>query len=167
MNQLFNKITILICILAFSCGQKQDSDYSSEGYLFQITPTDSITIDNILATLFLFQNANNESLFFRDAGASKIFVFDKGGNPVTEWSKSGDVPGAFSMVADNLVLTSKGNIVVSDNLNGVRLFSLDGDLLLDAKPFQYQSGISADVKIFRKTQVIENRNMNTCCIIWI
>lgn len=154
MNKDFNKIITLICLFAFSCSQKEDSDYSSEEYPFQIIPTDSITVDNILATLFLFQNANGEHLFFRDAGASKIFVIDKSGNPVYQWSKSGDVPGAFSMIADNLVLTSKGDIVVSDNLNGVKVFSLDGTLLLGTKPFQYQSGIFGDIKLFRKTQVI-------------
>lgn len=154
MNQIFNKTITILCFLVFSCGQKEDSGYPSKKYTFQIIPEDSVTVENILATLFLFQNVNEEHLFFRDAGASKIFIFDRSANLLNEWSKSGDVPGAFSMIADNLVLTSKGDIVVSDNLNGIKVFSLDGALLLDAKPFQYQTGISADVKIFRKTQVI-------------
>ncbi|WP_373523131.1 hypothetical protein [Aquiflexum sp.] len=154
MNENVIKIITLICFLAFSCGQKSDTDNIVEEYPFQIIPTDSITVNNILATLFLFQNVNEEHIFFRDAGASKIFIFERSGNLLNEWSKSGDVPGAFSMIADNLVFTSKGDIVVSDNLNGIKEFSLDGTLLLDAKPFQYQSGISADVKLFRKTQVI-------------
>ncbi|WP_228780100.1 hypothetical protein [Aquiflexum lacus] len=150
----FNKIIAVLFLFAFSCSQKEDSDYSTEKYPFQIIPTDSITVDNILAALFLFQNVNKEHIFFRDAGASKIFVFDRSGNLVNDWTKSGDVPGAFSMIADNLVLTSKGDIVVSDNLNGVKVFSLDGTLLLDGKPFQYQTGIYGDVKLFRKSQVI-------------
>jgi hypothetical protein len=155
MNHNFHIIISLTCLLALSCSQKIETDNFTAAYSFQIIPTDSISIDGILANLFLFQYANHEHLIFRDAGSSKVFVFDRNGNSLNEWSKTGDVPGAFSMIADNLVLDSKGDIIVSDNLNGLKVFGVDGTLIMDAKPFQYQSGISADVKLFRKTQVIK------------
>ena len=48
----------------------------------------------------------------------------------------------------------KGNIVLSDNMAGVRVFSLDGNLILQNRTFQPQTGFHLMVDLFRKNQVI-------------
>lgn len=142
--------------LLFSCG-KNPVDTPAEGpkALIEILPVDSVRVENILASLFLFQNATEDYLFFRDAGASKVYVFDRNGDLAFEWAKSGDVPGAFSMVADNLSLTPEGNIVVTDKVHGVMLFSPDGELLSQERLYQYQTSFHGFINIFRKNQVIQ------------
>lgn len=148
-------LPLLLGLILNACNsnQKESSTLANDGY--EIVATDSITVNNILASLFLFQNANEDHLFFRDAAASKVYVFDWQGNALHEWTKEGDVPGAFSMIADNLSLTTEGNIVVADKLFGLRVFSPNGDLVIQDRVYQPQMSIHAGVDIFRKNQVIQ------------
>lgn len=148
-------LPLLLGLILNACNSKQEASGASTDAGFEIVPTDSITVNNILASLFLFQNANEEHIFFRDAAASKIYVFDRKGQPIQEWAKEGDVPGAFSMIADNLSLTTEGNIVVADKLFGLRVFSPNGDLVIQDRVYQPQMSIHAGVDIFRKNQVIQ------------
>ncbi|EKB47313.1 hypothetical protein [Cecembia lonarensis] len=149
----FFSLLIVLILKGCTSNQKESSTLANDGY--EIVATDSITVNNILASLFLFQNANEDHLFFRDAAASKIYVFDRKGQPLHEWTKEGDVPGAFSMIADNLSLTNEGDIVVADKLFGLRVFSPNGDLVIQDRVYQPQMSIHAGVDIFRKNQVIQ------------
>ena len=148
-------LPLLLGLFLNACNSKQEESGTSADAGYEIIATDSITVNNILASLFLFQNANEDHIFFRDAAASKIYVFDRQGNPIHEWAKEGDVPGAFSMIADNLSLTPEGNLVVMDKLFGIRVFSPAGELLFQDRVFQPQTSIHAGVDIFRKNQVIQ------------
>ncbi|MFC0261499.1 hypothetical protein [Fontibacter flavus] len=149
----FFSLLIVLILKGCTSNQKESSTLANDGY--EIIATDSITVNNILASLFLFQNANENHLFFRDAAASKVYVFDQKGNPLHEWTKEGDVPGAFSMIVDNISLTTEGNIVVADKLFGLRVFSPNGDLVIQERVYQPQMSIHAGVDIFRKNQVIQ------------
>ncbi|MGY6521689.1 MAG: hypothetical protein ACXIUD_08170 [Mongoliitalea sp.] len=149
-------LAFLFLNLLSSCG-KNPVDTHTEGSnaLIEIVPVDSVRVENILASLFLFQHATEDYLFFRDAGASKVYVFDRNGDPVFEWAKSGDVPGVISLIADNISLTPEENLVVTDKVNGVMVFSPDGELLYQERVYQYQMGAHGFFTIFRKNQVIQ------------
>jgi hypothetical protein len=155
MKLYYYLIILLLGLISNACTNKEKESSASPDAGFEIVAIDSVQVENILASLFLFQNANEDYLFFRDAAASKIFVFDWEGKPVQEWAKEGDVPGAFSMVADNLSLTPEGNIVVTDKVHGTIVFSPEGDLLIQDRIFQYQTGFHGFINIFRKNQVIQ------------
>lgn len=155
MKHLFGIVLGLFTFLIFACNSKKEEIKNAAQTGFEIVATDSIKVNDILASLFLFQNANEKHLFFRDPLASKIFVFDQEGKPIHEWAKEGDVPGAFSMIADNLSLTPEGNIVITDKLFGLRVFSPAGDLLVQDRVLQPQMSIHAGVDVFRKNQVIQ------------
>lgn len=148
-------IILLLGLILNACTNKEEEPNTESETGYEIVAIDSVRVENILASLFLFQNANEDYLFFRDAAASKIFVFDWEGKPVQEWAKSGDVPGAFSMIADNLSLSPEGNVVVTDKLFGLRVFSPSGELVFQDRVFQPQMSIHAGVDIFRKNQVIQ------------
>ena len=150
-------LPLLLGFILNACNSKLEKSKTSTDTGFEIVAIDSIKVNNILASLFLFQNANEDHLFFRDAATSKIYVFDRDGNPIHEWAKEGDVPGAFSMIADNLSLTPEGNVVVADKLFGLRVFSTGGELLFQDRVFQPQTSIHAGVDIFRKNQVIQKK----------
>ncbi|WP_236138171.1 NHL repeat-containing protein [Mongoliitalea daihaiensis] len=153
----FYRATLLLVFSAFlaSCqGNESSKANDSSKLAFEIVVIDSVQVEDVLASLFLFQYATEEYLFFRDAGASKIFVFDRTGKPVTEWAKTGDVPGVFSMVADNLSLTPEGNLLITDKVHGLIVFSREGEVLLQNRVYQYQTGFHGFINIFRKNQVI-------------
>lgn len=154
----FYRATLFLVFSAFlaSCQGNASSKANDSSMLaFEIVVIDSVQVEDVLASLFLFQYATEEYLFFRDAGASKIFVFDRTGKPVTEWAKTGDVPGVFSMVADNLSLTPEGNLLITDKVHGLIVFSREGEVLLQNRVYQYQTGFHGFINIFRKNQVIE------------
>lgn len=154
----FYRATLFLVFSAFlaSCQGNESSKANDSSMLaFEIVVIDSVQVEDVLASLFLFQYATEEYLFFRDAGASKIFVFDRTGKPVTEWAKTGDVPGVFSMVADNLSLTPEGNLLITDKVHGLIVFSREGEVLLQNRVYQYQTGFHGFINIFRKNQVIE------------
>lgn len=117
-------------------------------------PVDSVRVDDIISQLFLFQTADQDHLVFRDKGNSHVFVTNHQGERLFEWEKEGDVPGSFSAIADAFELSDDGQLVIHDNLSGVKVLDLQGNLVMENRVFQPQSGISVDINLFRKNQVI-------------
>lgn len=146
---------IILYVYLQACSSKEHENSIKIGQSFQVVATDSLIVKDILTSLFLFQNVSDDYVFFRNPSMSKVFVFDRNGNLVYDWEKEGDVPGAFSMVAENLSLTKDGNIVVSDLLSGLRVFSPQGDLILQKRVFQNQISISGTINLFKRNQFIE------------
>lgn len=131
----------------------------TEGLNFRyiIEVLDSVEVENVLVPAFAFEGKSGDNLVFRDKASSKVFVFDSLGMPLYSWDKSGDVPGNFSMAADNFVFDKNHNIVLGDNMAGIRVFTIDGQLVLQNRTYQPQTGFHMFVDLFRKNQVI-NKN---------
>lgn len=158
-----NYLTILAFVSLMSMQACKTPEYTevetigsaiNETLAFKIELLDSIVVKDILVPSFAFQGKAGDNLVFRDKASPKVFVFDSKGKPLYSWDKSGDVPGNFSMVADNFVFDKSGNIILSDNIAGVRSFSPDGNLLFQNRTFQPQTGFHLIVDLFRKNQLI-------------
>lgn len=125
---------------------------------FLIVPTDSITVNNLLAELLLFQTASSDYVVFRDIENSKTWITSHQGDILDQWKKEGDMPGAFSSLASALEFTPEGNLVTYDPFSGITVFDIHGNLLMERRVFQPQMSISFYVNLFRKTQVITRDN---------
>ncbi|WP_146260417.1 NHL repeat-containing protein [Algoriphagus chordae] len=122
---------------------------------YKLEVLDSVTVKDILATLFLFQTADDEHLLFKDAMAAEIYVFDKAGNPIEKWNKKGDVPGSFSNLNRNISTDKSGNLVIVDIINGLKVLKKNGDLIQDFGIHYTQMSFSGPITIFKSQQVIE------------
>lgn len=142
----------LSCLLA--CTGNEGGASNTNLTSSRIVPMDSIVVDDIIAQLFLFQTANQDYLVFRDKGNSRVFVTNHQGERLFEWEKEGDVPGSFSAIADAFDLNGEGQLVIHDNLSGIKVFHIKGDLVTEHRVFQPQSGISLNINLFRKNQII-------------
>lgn len=162
MRSILKGLTIICLLIAIACKPTTRSERELIEtpkpevleYSYHVAVLDSMVLEDVLSVAFAFQGKSGDNLVFRDKGSAKVFVFDASGKPLYSWEKSGDVPGNFSMIADNLVYDQKGNIVLSDNMAGVRVFSPDGNLILQNRTFQPQTGFHLMVDLFRKNQVI-------------
>jgi hypothetical protein len=162
MRNFLNGLTLIFLVTNIACKQSPSSESEiietpkteTLEFSHQIEVLDSVVIEDVLTVAFAFQGKAGDHLIFRDKGSAKVFVFDASGKPLYSWEKSGDVLGNFSMIADNFVFDKNGNIVLSDNMAGVRVFSPDGNLISQNRTFQPQTSFHLMVDVFRKNQVI-------------
>lgn len=150
-----NFLALLILTSCLSaCTRNENAAGNTDPTQNRIVPVDSIVVDDIITQLFLFQTADQDHLVFRDKGNSRVFVTNHQGQRLYEWEKEGDIPGSFSAIADAFELNDNGQLVIHDNLSGARVLDLQGNLVMENRVFQPQSGISVDINLFRKNQVI-------------
>ncbi|WP_348718393.1 hypothetical protein, partial [uncultured Algoriphagus sp.] len=113
------------------------------------------------ASTFIFQDGDQKHLIFRDAPASTIYVFDReSGKLEYKWTKTGDVPGAFSMATKNLNLTNSGELVLIDINQGLRVFTKDGELINGASPVANQWSFGGPFNLFRNTDLVNIEGEN-------
>lgn len=116
---------------------------------------DSVTVKGILAKAFLFQTADEKHVIFKDFLNSKVFVVNKSNGELEyEWSKSGDVPGAFGSMTKPLTLSKEGNIVVVDYMSGQRVFQKNGELIMAGKPVKNQVSFGGPVSLLADSQIV-------------
>ncbi|MDF2158846.1 DUF4221 family protein [Algoriphagus sp. CAU 1675] len=144
-------------LLGISCTNPQnessDSQDSQKGYFLEAQ--DSTVVHDIIASTFIYQDGDEEHLVFKDAAASTVYVFERdGGKLINQWTKTGDVPGAFSMASKNLILTDEGEIVVLDMMSGLRVFEKDGELLNSAPPVANQWSFGGAFNLFQENQIV-------------
>jgi hypothetical protein len=116
---------------------------------------DSVLIEDVLARAFLFQTADEKHLLFKDVSTSKVYVYDKQGELVQEFEKSGDVPGAFGLTSENILLTGSERLVIVDLLAGIKVLSKTGESLENIPLKEMQVSMGARFSLFRHGQIIE------------
>ncbi|SIO23443.1 hypothetical protein SAMN05444394_4012 [Algoriphagus halophilus] len=145
-----------LLIIAYSCqtpsNEKSDIDQPKE---ISIEVEDSVTVNGVLAQLFLFQTADQYHVIFKDFLNSKVYVVNKDNGKIDyEWSKSGDVPGAFGSMTKPLSISKEGNIVVVDYMAGQRVFQKNGDVTMVGKPVKNQVSFGGPVSLLSDSQVV-------------
>lgn len=146
-----------ILFLIFSCtsSEKDDETIVDGNKTISLIAEDSAVVKDIIASTFIFQDGDEEHLIFRDATASTIYVFErKTGNLVNKWTKTGDVPGAFSMASKNLKVSESGEIVLVDIGEGLRVFTKDGELISRAIPVANQWSLGGPFNLFRQIELV-------------
>lgn len=150
-------LIFLVPFLMFSCGnsstQSQQEPSNSQTYYFE--KVDSITVKDVIAQLFLYQGTIGNQHIFRDMASSEVFIFDKAGELVDQWNKEGDVPGKFSMTASNFSFDNKGNLVLMDIMNGIKVLKKDSEVVQDFRIYQNQVSLGAAFSHFDIEQLIE------------
>jgi hypothetical protein len=116
---------------------------------------DSITVKDVIARVFIFQGFHENQYFFRDMASSEVFIFDQAGELVEKWNKEGDVPGKFSMTASNFSFDNKGNLVVMDIMNGLKVLKKNSEVVQDFRIYQNQVSLGAAFSLFDTEQLIE------------
>jgi len=150
-------LSTFLVLLVFSCQTKDNQSENSTNELpsYKLEIVDSVTVKDILAKVFLFQTADEDHLIFKDAMAAEIYVFDRAGNPINKWKKSGDVPGSFSNLNRNLTKDKTGNLVIVDIINGLKIFTDNGDIVQNFGIYKTQMSFGGPVTIFKSQQIIE------------
>ena len=150
-------ISFFLFTIFFSCQTKENQSKNSSNYLpsYKLEIVDSVTLQDILARVFMFQMADEDHLIFRDGATSDVYLFDRAGNPTDKWDKTGDVPGAFSMASGNLTQDKAGNLVILDIMNGLKVFKKNGDIVQNFGIYQNQWSLGAPFSHFKTYQVIE------------
>lgn len=153
--KLFPFAALLFLIFSCSPSEKDNVLKGDDVKGISLVAEDSTVVRDILASLFIFQDGDQEHLIFRDAPASTIYVIDRtSGAVVYKWSKTGDVPGAFSMAAKNLKVSTSGEIVLLDLGEGLRVFAKDGELVRRARPVANQFSLGGAFNLFRQTALV-------------
>lgn len=148
-------IPVLLLIFSCSPSEKHEDQNDTSSKTISLQAEDSTVVRDILASTFIFQDGDQEHLIFRDAPASTIYVFDrKSGALLYQWTKTGDVPGAFSMAARNLKVSESGEIVILDVDQGLRVFAKDGELISRANPVASQWSFGGAFNLFRNTELV-------------
>lgn len=147
----------LASFLMLSCGnsstQSKQEPSNSQSYYFE--KVDSITVRDVIAQLFLYQGTIGNQYIFRDMASSEVFIFDQAGELVDQWNKEGDVPGKFSMTASNFSYDNKGNLVLLDIMNGIKVLKKNSEVVQDFRIYQNQVSLGAAFSHFDTEQLIE------------
>lgn len=153
---------IPVLFLIFCCSPTSNKENQSiNGKAISLVAEDSTVVKDILASTFIFQDGDQKHLIFRDAPASTIYVFDReSGKLEYKWTKTGDVPGAFSMATKNLNLTNSGELVLIDINQGLRVFTKDGELINGASPVANQWSFGGPFNLFRNTDLVNIEGEN-------
>lgn len=154
-----NKLSIfaLLLLLISSCSRESKEDQADEtpNIEYYLETLDSVKIADILAVKFLFQSADEDNLILKDAVSSTVYVFDRLGNPIDTWSKTGDVPGAFSMASGNIAQDKSGNLVLLDLMNGLKVFKKDGEIIQNFGLYHSQYSLGGLLANFKSYQIIQ------------
>ncbi|WP_100629150.1 hypothetical protein [Algoriphagus formosus] len=146
---------ILFLILSCSPSEKAEVNKGDDTKRISLIAEDSTVVRDIIASTFIFQDGDAEHLIFRDAPASTIYVFDRvSGGLVNKWTKTGDVPGSFSMATKNLEVSQSGEIILIDISEGLRVFEKDGELISRANPVANQWSLGGAFNLFRQTALV-------------
>jgi uncharacterized protein (DUF736 family) len=150
-------LIFLVSFLMLSCGnsstQSKQEPSNSQTYYFE--KVDSITVRDAIAQLFLYQGTIGNQHIFRDMASSEVFIFDQAGELVDQWNKEGDVPGKFSMTASNFSFDNKGNLVLLDIMNGIKVLKKNSEVVQDFRIYQNQVSLGAAFSHFDTEQLIE------------
>ncbi|TFV96114.1 DUF4221 domain-containing protein [Algoriphagus kandeliae] len=147
----------LVFLIIFSCTpfEKEANKNEADSKTISLIAEDSTVVRDVLASTFIFQDGDQEHLIFRDAPASTIYIFDrKSGDLVYKWTKTGDVPGAFSMAVSNLNISESGEIVMVDPNSGLLVFGKDGQLIKRANPVANQWSFGGAFNLFRVNELV-------------
>ncbi|WP_332913255.1 hypothetical protein [Algoriphagus boritolerans] len=87
--------------------------------------------------------------------SSKVYLFDQAGELVDQWNKEGDVPGKFSMTASNISFDKKGNLVLLDIMEGIKILKKNSDVVHDFRVYQNQVSLGAAFSLFDTEQLIQ------------
>ncbi|WP_288371975.1 hypothetical protein [uncultured Algoriphagus sp.] len=146
---------ILFLILSCSPSEKAEVNKGDDTKKISLIAEDSTVVRDIIASTFIFQDGDAEHLIFRDAPASTIYVFDRvSGGLLNKWTKTGDVPGSFSMATKNLEVSQSGEIILIDVSEGLRVFAKDGELISRANPVANQWSLGGAFNLFRQTALV-------------
>lgn len=126
---------------------------NSKTYYFE--KLDSIVVKDVIARVFLFQGFHENHYFFRDMASSEVFIYDDEGELVDKWNKEGDVPGKFSMTSSNFSFDNKGNLVLVDILDGIKVLKKNSEVVQDFRIYQNQVSLGAAFSLFDTEQLIE------------
>ena len=148
---------ILCYLLFFACQSpsEKESLFTAHNQTFRLERSDSVTVKDILARVFLFQGSVNDRLIFRDRATSEVYSFDQNGELLDQWNKEGDVPGKFSMASGNFAFDQAGNFVVLDIMNGLKLLKPSGEVIQDFGIYQNQVSLGAAFTHFDTEQLIK------------
>jgi hypothetical protein len=143
--------------LMFSCEnsstRSQQDLFNSPTYYFE--KLDSIVVSDVLARVFLFQGFHEDQFIFRDMASSDVFIYDLAGELVEKWNKEGDVPGKFSMASSNFAFDKKGNLVLVDIMEGIKVLKKNSEVVQDFRIYQNQVSLGAAFSLFDTEQIIE------------
>lgn len=150
-------LIFLASFLMLSCDnsstQSLQEPSNSQTYYFE--KVDSITVKDVIAQLFLYQGTIGNQHIFRDMASSEVFIFDQAGELADQWNKEGDVPGKFSMTASNFSFDNKGNFVLLDIMNGIKVLKKNSEVVQDFRIYQNQVSLGAAFSHFDTEQLIE------------
>lgn len=151
-----NYIFIVLLFLA-SCQSSTEKKSISEQNQIKVSleKVDSVKVQEILATVFLFQGFVNDEYVFRDLVSTEVYRFDKNGELLDQWNKKGDVPGKYSMAAGNFHFDRNENAVLLDIMEGIKILKLDGNVVQDYTIYQNQVSLGAAFSLFDTEQLIE------------
>ncbi|SEG15168.1 hypothetical protein [Algoriphagus boritolerans] len=150
-------LIFLTAFLILSCDNsstktKQEPS-NPQTYFFE--KLDSIIVKDVIARVFIFQGFHEGQYFFRDMASSKVYLFDQAGELVDQWNKEGDVPGKFSMTASNISFDKKGNLVLLDIMEGIKILKKNSDVVHDFRVYQNQVSLGAAFSLFDTEQLIQ------------
>lgn len=153
--KLLSIIPIVLLIFSCSPSEKAKDEVKGDFKRVSLVVEDSMVVKDILASTFVFQDGDDEHLIFRDASASTVYVFDrKNGELAHKWTKTGDVPGAFSLAASNLDVSEFGQLVLVDPNQGMLVFGKDGELIKRANPVANQWSFGGAFNLFRFNELV-------------
>ncbi|PZX60165.1 hypothetical protein LV84_00435 [Algoriphagus ratkowskyi] len=150
-------LSLFLLIFIVSCQTKNNQAENSTNELssYKLEIVDSLTVQNILARVFMFQTADKDHVIFRDGASSDVYLFDRDGNLIDKWDKTGDVPGAFSMSAGNFARDKAGNLVILDIMNGLKVLKKNGDIVKNFGIYQNQYSLGGAFSLFKTYEVIQ------------
>jgi len=150
-------LIFLASFLMLSCENSSNSSIEelSNPQTYYLEKLDSITVKDVIASVFIFQGFQENQYFFRDMASSEVFIFDQAGELVQKWNKEGDVPGKFSMTASNFSFDNKGNLVLMDIMNGIKVLKKNSEVVQDFRIYQNQVSLGAAFSLFDTEQLIE------------
>ncbi|EAZ81375.1 hypothetical protein [Algoriphagus machipongonensis] len=145
-----------LLFVLFACETPKSSEAeNSQELSYEFQKTDSLTVKDILARVFLYQGEQGGQYVFRDMASSQVYIFNKEGELENQWNKEGDVPGRFSMASSNFLLDKNGNLVIVDIMYGVKVLKIEGEVVQDFRIFQDQVGLGSAISLFDNEQLIE------------
>lgn len=150
-------LIFLASFLMLSCENSSNSSIEelSNPQTYYLEKLDSIIVKDVIARVFIFQGFHEGQYFFRDMASSDVFIYDLAGELVENWNKEGDVPGKFSMASSNFAFDKKGNLVLVDIMEGIKVLKKNSEVVQDFRIYQNQVSLGAAFSLFDTEQIIE------------
>lgn len=150
-------LIFIASVLMFSCDNssslsKQELSNPQTYYLEKL---DSIIVKDVIARVFIFQGFHEGQYLFRDMASSDVYLYDEAGELLNKWNKEGDVPGKFSMASSNFAFDKKGNLVLVDIMDGIKVLKKNSEVVQDFRIYQNQVSLGAAFSLFDTEQLIE------------